>query len=200
MPVGECQAEFAAAAAEDGYELQRQSFPWLCEQGHFGLIGTPPASPKRIEIARDALERILEKLGGDPVELAAGRTNPLRGDFLHESTGTLIEIDEFQHFTSFRLTTMDLYPDEVPLGFDPERYRGLCLKWRAKADAYRRAKSARVFGAGGRQRQRAYYDALRDLGTWAMGRPSLLRVDATHDNGRLAYRQHRDRIHEALAG
>lgn len=203
MPVGECQAEFAAAAVEDGFELRRQSFPWLCEQGHFGLIQQGSASAtdeERIEAARDVLGRILEALNGDPDQLAGGRTTPLRGDFVHEPTGLLIEIDEFQHFTSFRLAALDLYPDHVPLGFDRERYRLLCREWRGKADAYRRTKTARVFGPGGRQRQRAYYDALRDLGTWAVGRPPLLRVDATHGNGRLAYMQHRDRIHEALGG
>jgi hypothetical protein len=59
----------------------------------------------------------------------------------------------------------------VPFGFDPDHYRELCRFWQAKADKYRRTKEARGFGVGGRQRQRAYYDSLRDLATPAMGHP-----------------------------
>ena len=38
MPVGDCQEEFRAAANQDGIVLGSQSVPWLCEQGHFGLL------------------------------------------------------------------------------------------------------------------------------------------------------------------
>lgn len=38
----------------------------------------------------------------------------LPGDFLDEPTGTLIEIDELQHFTSARLASLDLYPNDIP--------------------------------------------------------------------------------------
>lgn len=48
----------------------------------------------------------------------AGKMTPLRGDFIHEPTETLIEVDESQHFTSFRLVTLDLYPEDWPLGYD----------------------------------------------------------------------------------
>ena len=34
---GDVQSAFAQAAAEDGIVLSRQSFDWLCEQGHVGL-------------------------------------------------------------------------------------------------------------------------------------------------------------------
>jgi hypothetical protein len=48
---------------------------------------------------------------------------------------------------------------------------GLFLAPLLKSDNYRRPKEARGFGIGGRQRQRAYYDALRDLATPATGVP-----------------------------
>jgi hypothetical protein len=202
MPVGACQAEFAAAAAEDGLVLAEEPrLPWLCEQGHFGLDREEQSSvvdSRRLNVALGALERILEALDGKPEQLAAGRSTPLRGDFIHERTGALVEVDEHQHFTSFRLATLDLYPREVPLGFECERYRELCVEWCGKADGFWRTKPARAFGPGGRQRQRAYYDSLRDLGSWAMKCPPLLRVDAAHGDGRRAYEQHRVRLHAAL--
>jgi hypothetical protein len=52
---------------------------------------------------------------------------------------------------------------------------------------------------GGRQKQRAYYDALRDLATPAMGRPPLIRIEATERDGRAAYHRNRDRLLELVA-
>jgi hypothetical protein len=187
MPVGDCQREFGEAAAADGIELSRQSFSWLCQQGHLGL-------PEQASEAAAALERIYLALGGELDALGTARSTALRGDFFHGLTRTLIEIDESQHFTSARLTALDLYPIEIPLGFDLDRYKRLCHEWRAKSDAYRRAKEARGFGVAGRQRQRAYYDALRDIATPAMGHPPLIRVDATDGDGRAAYHTHREQL------
>jgi hypothetical protein len=65
--------------------------------------------------------------------------------------------------------TLDLYPRGLPLGFEIEHYRELCRRWKRESDGYYRTKSARGFGVGGRQKQRAYYDALRDIATPAMG-------------------------------
>jgi hypothetical protein len=184
---GNCQRAFADAAAEDGIELRPQSFPWLCQQGHLAL-------PERAARAAEALEPIYIALGGDLVALATARVTPLAGDFLHESTGTLVEIDESQHFTSARLTALELYPDDVPLAFSRDRYTALCREWQEASDRYYRTKAARAFGVGGRQRQRAYYDALRDLAAPAMGHPPLLRIDAPMRDGRAAYLAHRERL------
>ncbi|VXC05930.1 hypothetical protein ARTHRO9V_200159 [Arthrobacter sp. 9V] len=117
---------------------------------------------------------------------------------MHESTGTLIEVDEAQHFTSFRLHTFSFYPD-VPLGFDVKEYSSLCRRHSQSADKYRRAKSAAAFGVGGRQRQRAYYDALRDLATTAMGHPPLIRIPAPDGNGKAAFERNLERLLNALA-
>jgi hypothetical protein len=196
VPVGDCQREFAAAAAADGIELSAQRFSWICQQGHFGL----PEDDERPEIekARELLSRIYLKLGGDEDVLAAGRPTALGGDFLHEPTGTLIEIDEEQHFTSARLTTLGLYPESLPLGFSLAHYKALCRKHRLKSDRYRAAKEARGFGPGGRTKQRAYYDALRDVAAPALGHPPLVRIDAVYGNGAAAYRTHRERLRGLL--
>jgi hypothetical protein len=47
------------------------------------------------------------------------------------------------------------------------------------------------FGFGGRQRERAYHDALRDLAVPAMGHPPVLRVAAVEGDGAAAYARHR---------
>lgn len=187
MARGDCQREVEAAAAEDGIALTKQSFPWLCQRGHLVL-------PDEAARAREALDEIYAVLHGNEDELAAARTTRLTGDFLHDPTGTLVEVDEYQHFTSARLTTLKHYPADAQLGFDLERYTALCKRWRVQADRAFAHRSAPGFGPGGRQRQRAYYDALRDLAAPAMGHPPVVRIDAPMNNGRAAYQAHRDRL------
>lgn len=189
MAVGDCQREFALAAAKDGIVLSAQSFDWLCQQGHLGL-------PEYATEAREALEHIYLALGGDLEILSTARKTRLRGDFTHEPSGTLIEIDESQHFTSVRLLSLDLYPQDTRLGFDLQHYKAHCRHWCSESDNYFRKKPARGFGDGGRQRQRAYYDALRDIAPPATGHPPTIRVDAAHRDGRLAYQTNRDRLLE----
>jgi len=193
MPVGDTQREFAAAARRDGIELVSQSVDWLNRRGHLGL----PEDNRRHDVVA-VLEGIYLALGGDLTALATGKPTRLRGDFMHEASGTLIEVDESQHFTSFRLTTLQMYPASAALGFDPQRYVELCRTWRHRSDNYYRTKQARGFGAGGRQRQRAYYDALRDLAPPAMGHPPLIRIDAADRDPVAAYHRNRDRLISAL--
>lgn len=187
MPVGDCEKAFAAAAEADGVVLVRARLPWLNQRGHLGL-------PDRAGSARAALERIFVELGGDLQAQAGKRTTALPGDFLHEPSGTLIEVDESQHFTSHRLATLRAYPAGTPLGYDLDQYVALCETWKGRSDRYRAAKAAVGFGEGGRQRQRAYHDALRDLAAPAMGRPPVIRVAAPDRDGAAAYREVADRI------
>jgi hypothetical protein len=86
----------------------------------------------------------------------------------------------------------------VQLGFDLERDIALCKKWRLQADRAFANRSARGFGLGGRQRQRAYYDALRDLAAPAMGLPPLVRIDAPMGNGHAAYQARREHLLRVL--
>lgn len=187
MPVGECERAFAAAAAVDGLVLERARVPWLNQRGHVGL-------PAEVGVVAEILEGIFLALGGDVLEQRAKRLTPLRGDYLHAPSGTFIEIDEYQHFTSHRLQSLELYPDDVPLGFDIATYSDLCRQWRGRSDRYRTGKAAKGFGEGGRQRQRAYHDALRDLTVPAMGHPPLVRAAATDGNGARAYAAVRERL------
>lgn len=100
MARGDCQRAFAEAATADGLELVGQSFPWLNQRGHLGL-------PSEASIPAATLETIYVTLGGDLAALASAPPTRITGDFLHAPSGTLIEIDEAQHFTTARLTTLD---------------------------------------------------------------------------------------------
>lgn len=186
MPVGDCERAFQEAAASDGIVLVRARVPWLNQRGHFGL-------PPQAVGATEALGRIFEALSGLTDEQRAKRLTSLPGDFFHEPSGTFIEVDEGQHFTSWRLRSLDLYPPDSPLGFDLDEYRALCERWAPKSDRYRAAKSAVGFGEGGRQRQRAYHDALRDLAVPHMGHPPVIRVPAPERDG-AAYEAVRSRM------
>jgi hypothetical protein len=139
-----------------------------------------PAAAKR---ARQILREIFVALGGLAEEQAAKRITPLPGDFRHAATGTLIEVDQSQHFTSYRLTSLALYPADALVGFDVQEYQRLCREWAPRSDRYWAAKAAVGFGGGGRQRQRAYHETLRDLVAPEMGRPPVIRVPAADRNG-----------------
>jgi hypothetical protein len=200
MALDDMRAAFAEAAAEDGIELQNQSFDWLCEQGHVGLervakARRDPALVAPVTAALDVLAVIYARLKGDVSVLHASRENLLLPvDLVHVPTGTVVEVDGREHFTSSRLLTLDLYPAGTPLGFDLEAYRELCREWCATTDALSRGLPAKGFGFGGVQRERAYHDALRDLATPAMGHPPLIRLAAVDGDGATAYARNRDSL------
>lgn len=187
MPVGDCQRAFAAAAAADGLQLGPSRLPWINQRGHLGL-------PPEASDATSRLKAIFRALGGDADAQAEKRMTPLTGDFVEATTDALIEIDESQHFTSFRATTLEMYPAEASLGYDRDHYLELCAEWAPRSDRYRASKGAVAFGEGGRQRQRAYHDALRDLAAPACGRPPVIRVAVLDGDGAGAYGLERDRI------
>lgn len=194
MARGDTELAFKAAAAADGIELiQQYSFPWMTEKGHFGL---PPVADR----AASSLHHVFLALEGDAAQYVAGRSNVLRGDLLHPPTNTIIEIDEFQHFSSWRLITLDVYPADAALGFDRDEYVDLCRRNAGRADKYRASKLAKGFpNPGSRTRQRAYYDSLRDLAASAMGLPPVIRVPTIDADGAHAYRRHRETITRALS-
>ncbi|MEA2297479.1 MAG: hypothetical protein QOF77_415 [Solirubrobacteraceae bacterium] len=201
MPVGDSHLAFAEAAAADGVELVLdKAFAWLTELGHItleDLAADPPegATAEALGAAAEALDDIYIALGGDIDVLVSCRANLfLPVDLVHEPSGTLIELDEPHHFTSFRLTAFDRYPPEVPLGFDIEAYRERCRQGAAEFDGFARAQAGKGFGIGGIQRQRAYRDALRDLATPAMGHPPLVRIVADDGDGAAAYRRNQESL------
>ena len=197
---GDVHVAFAQAAAQDGIRLGSQSFDWLSEQGHVGLERVAqqrrdPALVRPVIAALQPLGAIYARLKGDISVLHAARGNLLLPvDLVHEPTGTVVEVDSAPHFTSFRLAALDLYPDDAVLGFDLEEYKDLCRAWSARSDGLERALAAKGFGFGGRPRELAYHDALRDLATPAMGHPALVRIAAVDGDGAAAYLRHRARL------
>ena len=188
---------FAQAAAQDGIELRSGSFDWLCEQGHVGLERVAKARRDAalvapVTTALGVLGAIHARLGGDVSVLHASRENLLLGvDLVHAPTGTVIEVDGPEHFTSFRRAALELYPDDVRVGFDPAEHEDLCRVWCSRTDASERGLAARGFGFGVVPRERAYHDALRDLAVVAMGHPPLVRIAAVDEDGAAAYARHR---------
>jgi hypothetical protein len=196
---------FAEAAAQDGIVLERQSFDWLCEQGHVGLervakARRDPALVGPVTAALEPLRAICARLNGDVSVLEASRENLLLAvDLVHAPTGTVIEVDGPPHFTSFRLAALELYPADVVVGFDLDEHKELCRAWAARSDGLSRGLAAKAFGFGGVQRERAYHDALRDLATPAMGHPPLVRIVALDGDGVAAYRRHRASLTALMA-
>ena len=188
---------FAAAAADDGIALGPTTFDWLCEQGHVGLdrvakARRDPAIVAPVQAALEVLAAIYARLGGDVTVLHAARENLLLPvDLFHAPSGTVIELDDAAHFTSFRLATLERYE---PAGFDANEYKALCREWAGESDRLSRGLAAKGFGFGGVQRERAYHDALRDLATPAMGHPPVLRIAAVDGDGAAAYGRHRAAI------
>ena len=197
MAAGDVRLAFAQAAAADGIVLGSRSFDWLCEQGHVGLERVAkdrrdPALVGPVTAAIEQLAAIYARLRGDVSVLHASRENLLLPvDLVHEPTGTLIEVDESSHFTSFRLAALELYRPDVSVGFDLDEHRELCRTWCSKTDGLARGLAAKGFGFGGVQRERAYNDALLDLATPAMGHPPLVRIAAVDGDGAAAYYRHR---------
>jgi hypothetical protein len=197
---GDVQAAFAAAAAEDGIALRSAAFDWLCEQGHVGLervakARRDPAIVAPVIAALEQLQAIYARLKGDVSVLHAARENLLLPvELMHSPTGTVVEVDEAAHFTSFRLVALELYRPDAALGFDLAEHAALCREWCARTDGLERGLAAKGFGFGGRQRERAYHDALRDLAVPAMGHPPVLRIAAVDGDGAAAYARHRERL------
>jgi hypothetical protein len=127
-----------------------------------------------VKQALRALEAIYARLNGDPTVLPAARANLLLT--VHVSGDQVVEHDGPEHFTSFRALTLELYPPEVPLGFDRDAYLRLCAEHAPANDRLDRALAAKGFGFGGVARERAYRDALVDLAVPAMGLPPVIRV------------------------
>jgi hypothetical protein len=200
MASPQTRAAFAAAAARDGIVLAPAAFDWLSEQGHVGLervakARRDPAIVAPVIAALDVLAAICARLRGDVSVLAASRENLLLPvDLVHAPTGTIVDVDGPEHFTSARLTALDLYPVDARVAFDVEEHRGLCRALAPRTDALQRGLPAKAFGFGGMARERAYHDALRDLAAPAMGLPPLVRIAAVDGDGDAAYMRARERL------
>lgn len=161
MAVGDVERAVAEAAATTGVSLVAMPrVDWLNTHGHFML-------PDAAASAVSALQRAFDELGGNEEELRSKRWGSLPSDLLHLESRTMVEVDEMQHFTSFRLLTLRAAPSG---SVDRDRYAELCRRWSSQADRYRASKVAKGFpGSHGRARQRAYNDLLRDIVAPLMG-------------------------------
>lgn len=136
------------------------SSSWLTGRGHLEPVVQQTAPPAVVQV----LGLIHQQLGGDSAILAEKAPVELIPDLVHTELGCLIEVDEVQHFTTARARTLALYPKDTALGFDLGEYRQLVARWAHKGDNAFAHKTASDFpGPGGRQAQRAYNDAVRDL-------------------------------------
>lgn len=170
---------FHQRAQAAGIDLQPDvAVPWLSRNGHLSAV----VRDKLPADARDALDRILDALDGDAAALAAKTRGSSRVDFILQSRGIVVEYDEVQHFTTARLKTLTLYPATALLGFDRADYMALVRRWAPRGDKGFAHKTAAEFpGPAGRQRQRAYFDAFRDLAAPHFGNGPLIRI-ASPDN------------------
>ncbi|MEO5315551.1 hypothetical protein PV772_15785 [Pseudarthrobacter sp. CC12] len=181
-------------AAKEGLFLSPGiSFEWVGTKGPYGLSG------KTANVYEDVMT-IAIALGADldAMRLAQRVVRP-RADLMHEESGVIIEVDELQHFTSHRLLSFESYPSGAPLGFDLEDYRDLCEQHRVKADKAWGTKKTATFGPKSRGRQRAFYDALKDLSLPAAGLPPVVRIAVPDRDYIRAWKQVRDRVFAAVA-
>lgn len=111
------------------------------------------------------IDKIFKTLNGDINANQTKRSVALDCDaYFGGEYNFIFEFDEFQHFSSARLKTIEHYPTNLKLNFDLKTWKNLCLTYKDRADNYRKAKTTTDFNfAGGRTAQRAYLDCFRDL-------------------------------------
>ncbi len=87
--------------------------------------GAIPRSSGRVTAALAQLAAIYARLKGDVSVLFAARENLLLPvDLVHGPTGTVIAVDELPHFSSFRLTSLELYAARRSAGVRARGVRG----------------------------------------------------------------------------
>ena len=126
------ERDVMAAAAARGLRLQLgATHRWLTVRGHLEPIVEREAPGDVL----DALDDVHAALGGDRRALARRRSGTLRTDLVVRSTGQLVEVDELQHFTSARMTTLVAYPARRRFGFSVE---GTAIRVNLSADTWPR--------------------------------------------------------------
>jgi len=197
-PVGDTAAAFLSQAVAEGWPLRRGSaVTWLTNRGHANTHLVEGLDTHMLASLRD----IFLALNGDETELASIGERALPPDFFLGELNRVVELDESQHFTSARLKTLDLYPEGIQLGFDLAEYREFCQTLSEASDRDFSHKTARQFpGPHGRQRQRAYFDALRDLAAPAFGQGPVIRVPAPERDSALAFSRFEDSVRSHYHG
>ncbi len=137
---------------------KKRRFPWFKNKPlpeHFG------------EFYGKAMD-IFRALDGDEQGLQSKRLVQLVPDcYLPPPYNCLVEFDEVQHFTAYKLKALQLYPAQIRYGFDLDYYKELCQKYSEEAllkgaGTYRAPKVEFPF-ENGRAAQRAFFDMFRDF-------------------------------------
>jgi hypothetical protein len=200
--VSDVEVAFAKRAAADGILFEPMTFDWASEPGPIGIAELADETGdmdtmRRAEIGVPAIEQIFKRLNGLQPVLESGRVEKgFTAVLVHEPTDTIVEVDEVLHFTSHRLRTLELYPPEMKLGFDLKEYKALCEEHGPTSDRWRYGLASKLFGWHGLQKERAWEDAVRDVGAWVMGHPPLIRVPAIDGDGDAAYERVRDKLQQ----
>ncbi len=103
----------------------------------------------------DSLKKIYEALQNYRKFKNLVNTNTLpRCDSLMRGAGFILEWDERQHFTLPRKIALELYPENLKIGFEKKRWIELCGKIHATDNDRKKPY---------RDEQRAWYDTLKDF-------------------------------------
>lgn len=188
----ECEIGIAVEAAKDGVYLKPgRKFAWLNSAGPYGLGLSGSSVFASVTSIAVGLHGNLEAMK----ELSRPAKLPV--DLIHEDSGIVFEVDEIQHFTSHRRATFDHYPADAQVSFDIEEYRRLCTLYSSRADRDF-VRDTFNFGPKSRGRQRAFYDALKDLSIPAAGLPPVIRVPVPDRDVEKAWKSSRDRVFAAI--
>lgn len=120
---------------------------------------------KHFRNQHSTIEMVFNTLNGDILANQNKRITLLQCDaYFGGEYNFMFEFDEFQHFSTSRLITLDLYPKDIEINYPIELWRDFCLQNKVKADKYRQNKVTIDFNfSGGRTSQRAYLDCFRDI-------------------------------------
>ena len=116
--MGVRQRNFLDLLDELKFKVEKRNFYWLTN---------------KITPSEKGLWRIFSALGGDAEAMQSKGSRRLPPDGYLPKFNCIIEFDELQHFTEFRLQTLLHYPADMYLGFDIESYRSWCDEHSIKA-------------------------------------------------------------------
>jgi hypothetical protein len=171
-------AAFYERASAAGYRLQfDQRLWWLTRYGH----ALPEVEAHLPAATLRALQRVFVELHGSEDLLRAKTRGGMDADFLLGNW--VVEYDERSHFTRARLATFVHYPRGTTLGYDTGEYSRLIEVHYARGErGFAHKKAAEFPGPGGRMRQRAYFDAFRDLAAPTLQSHPVLRVASPEED------------------
>ena len=129
-------------------DLLRRRFGTVVTEAEFPWLMVP--QPGEMDGTIAGVLHALQAMRGHNDFASFGRS--LRCDYFVPGERLIIEYDERQHFTLQRAKTLELYPQDIVLGFDPEEWIATCRSVQATdpMPPYR-------------DEQRAFYDSLRDI-------------------------------------